>query len=806
VDQPLGSRYVLHELLGRGAMGQVYRGSVRQSGAQVAVKVLKPELVSDPEVVARFFQERAILTSISHPHVVRVTDLVVEGETLGIVMELVQGADLRRFLRERGTLPPGQAIGLVCQLLDGLAAVHAAGIVHRDVKPENVLTDTAGGQPMIRLTDFGVSRLSYGGSLTKLSTLIGTPEYMAPEVAEHDTATPAADLYSAGIVLYELLAGRTPFAGGHPLAVLRRHADHLPPPIPGLPAALWAQLQSLLAKDPAARPPSAVQAAMALSALAGSVAGIPALPAMADPAPGTWSQVGAAASAAVPAGAATGPGGGTRQGTVLRRRDRGTGNAAPAGTALPASPAKRRARPVVIALPAAVVVLAAAIGVVVLRSQQQTAPPGQVAAASYAFAPQRLSNGLLAARQWTLGGRNGSVLTETVTLSSASHQPVRAVYQDAIPKAIAPSVRTVTFTPEPARIVQADPVVEWDVLVPAHRPVVVGYHARVPAAGASRARLVRWASALDALQPRVSPGAVTIQLKSLRLTPRTLRLAPGAASQFTLSGVLASGQPAPPAVLAGAAWTSGSKAVAIAGLGGQVTAIGPGSTYVTVQVGSQEAAAAVIVSGTRPNVAAGGVRPGVPTVPPVSSTGTGSGGGAGTSGGSGGNGSTGGSGGGSSTPPAPVPVNAYSNYGPANAGHAMCRGNPASSVSMPGGTATQTFTVPGGVASLSGALVQIDPDATVTAHLTVYVNGAPRASVTAAASGDTRFSFGPVGVQPGQTVTIAISFTATYGKIITVYTAGAPGGTFTASNSCPDGAPSLSTTSTGLRAVVSGMS
>jgi hypothetical protein len=173
---------------------------------------------------------------------------------------------------------------------------------------------------------------------------------------------------------------------------------------------------------------------------------------------------------------------------------------------------------------------------------------------------------------------------------------------------------------------------------------------------------------------------------------------------------------------------------------------------------------------------------------------------------------------GNSTPPAskpvsapptqtnPQPVNAYNNYGPANAGRAMCRGNAGEPVSTPGGTASQSFTVPSGVASLSSALVQIDPDSTVTAHLTVAVNGATEATTTAAAAGDTTFSFGPVAVRPGDTVTMSITFTATSGKIITVYTAGSPGGSFTASNSCPDSAPSLTSTTTGLRAVVSGAS
>ncbi|MGH3260892.1 MAG: hypothetical protein ACRDNS_02745, partial [Trebonia sp.] len=161
---------------------------------------------------------------------------------------------------------------------------------------------------------------------------------------------------------------------------------------------------------------------------------------------------------------------------------------------------------------------------------------------------------------------------------------------------------------------------------------------------------------------------------------------------------------------------------------------------------------------------------------------------------------------GNPAPANPQPVDAYDNYGSANAGHAMCRGNPASAVSVPGGTASQTFTVPAGVATLSGALVQIDPDATVTANLTVDVNGTAAASAASAAAGDTSFTFSPVSVQQGDTVTISITFSATSGKIITVYTAGSPGGTFTASNSCPDGAPSVSTSTTGLRAVVSGTS
>jgi len=384
VEQPLGSRYVLHELLGRGAMGQVFRGTVRGSGAPVAVKVLKPELVSDTQVVARFFQERSILTSVDHPNVTKVLDLVVEGDTLGIVMELVEGQDLRRYLRMRGTLPPGEAVRLVGQL-QGLAAVHAAGIVHRDVKPENVLVSTAGGQMVLKLTDFGVSRLSYGASLTKMTSLIGTPEYMAPELADHDTATPAADLYSAGIVLYELLAGRTPFAGGHPIAVLRRQIEQPPPPIPGAPAELWAQIELLLAKDPRSRPASAVAALDRLVPLQHRLDRLPALPPMPDQ-PGPMRgqtmpgrESGQAMSSREWGHTVTGPGSGQ---TVSRARDRGQGAAAVTEQA-PAAPGRaghgrvraQRRRAVLIALPAALVIVAAAAAGLLLTRSPHTASP-----------------------------------------------------------------------------------------------------------------------------------------------------------------------------------------------------------------------------------------------------------------------------------------------------------------------------------------------------------------------------------------------------------------------------------------------
>jgi len=585
-------------------MGQVFRGTVRESRAVVAVKILKPELISDPEVVARFFQERSILTSIDHPHVVRVVDLVAEGDTLAIVMELVRGPDLRQFLHGQQTLPPAQAAELVCQLLHGLAAVHAAGIVHRDVKPENILLDSTHGQPEVRLTDFGVARLSYGASLTKLSSIIGTPEYMAPEVADHDSAGPSADLYSAGVVLYELLAGRTPFAGGHPLAVLRRHVEQPPPPIPGIPAPLWAQLEALLAKEPETRPASALQAAESLALLTGSLAGLEPLPLMAPPGPGTWPPPPA------PAGGGASP---DRPRTIVRRRDRGddAGSASPLPGSSAAAPSRLsrsrwRPRASVIALPAALVVLAAAAGVALVRSHQPAVRAGQQTV-SYTFAPQQYRNGLLVVRRWALGGRNGSLLTETVTATSATGKALQAPFEEAIPEQIAPTLRAVRFSPDPGKIVQADPVVQWNLSLPAQGAVSVGYQAQVPSAGATRTRLLGWATALTNLQSRLGLGVTTIGLRSLTIEPQTLRLHVTATAELVVSGVLSNGNAAPRSIVSAAAWNSANPAVATVDPTGKVIGIGPGTTNVSAQIGAAQASATVTVTGSQPALADGSV-------------------------------------------------------------------------------------------------------------------------------------------------------------------------------------------------------
>jgi hypothetical protein len=628
VEQPLGSKYLLHEMLGRGAMGQVFRGTVRATGAPVAVKILKPELVSDTEVVARFFRERSILTSIDHPNVAGVLDLVVEGDTLGIVMELVPGQDLRRYLRSRGTLPPAEAVRLTCQLLQGLTAVHAAGIVHRDVKPENVLVSTPGRQAELKLTDFGVSRLSYGASLTKMTSLIGTPEYMAPELADHDSATPAADLYSTGIVLYEMLAGRTPFAGGHPLAVLRRHVEQLPPPIAGVPADLWAQIDSMLAKDPRSRPGSAAAALGRLAPLQAPLAGRPALPPVPDGAqdrvPGAQAYPSARDSRITQPPVR--PGQESDQ-TVFRPRRRGPEPAFQTGPAQDVAgrgePGRRQARSrpwtrrraAVVALPAALVILGAAVAVLLTRSPH-SAPPAAASApqatASYSFSPAQYQDGLLIVRRWTLGGKEGSLLTETITASSATGKPVRVKFEEPIPAAIASTMQSVRFAPAPSRVIQADPVVQWDLSVPARGTIAFGYQATVSPDGVIQGRLTQWVKDFDAMQVTLGlPQPITVGVRSLSITPSSLNLTEGGSASLALRGLLGSGRAAPKSLLAGAAWTTSNQDVATVDAVGTVVAFRAGTAVITAQLGTARASATVTVAGTS-NFALGGNNPPAP--------------------------------------------------------------------------------------------------------------------------------------------------------------------------------------------------
>ncbi|MFJ6387702.1 serine/threonine-protein kinase [Streptomyces sp. NPDC091972] len=252
----IGSRYTANQILGRGSAGTVWLGEGPEG--PVAVKLLREDLASDQELVGRFVQERTALLGLDHPHVVSVRDLVVDGNDLALVMDLVRGTDLRTRLDREKRLAPEAAVAIVADVADGLAAAHAKGVVHRDVKPENILLDMQGplgpgGAHPALLTDFGVAKLIDSPRRTRATKIIGTPDYLAPEIVEGLPPRASVDIYALATVLYELLAGFTPFGGGHPGAVLRRHVTETVVPLPGIPDELWQLVVQCLAKAPASR-------------------------------------------------------------------------------------------------------------------------------------------------------------------------------------------------------------------------------------------------------------------------------------------------------------------------------------------------------------------------------------------------------------------------------------------------------------------------------------------------------------------------------------------------------------------------
>ncbi|MFD9733429.1 protein kinase [Umezawaea sp. NPDC059074] len=266
MGRALGSQYTLGEPLGSGAMGKVYEGA-DHDGRPFAFKLLRSDLVDDPEFIARFHQERSMLVNIRGEHLVAVHDLVVEGSTAAIVMDLVPGGTLRDLLVGSGTILPAEVARIGAGIADALHKVHLAGIVHRDVKPENVLMDSSTPTRTPKLTDFGISKMTGGSKVGKSTLLAGTPNYVAPEIANGGQITPAADLYSLGIVLYELCCGVTPFASDSVFQVLRSHGEMMPGRPEGVPDELWDAIWALLQKNPAARPRSADQVAAVLGTL-----------------------------------------------------------------------------------------------------------------------------------------------------------------------------------------------------------------------------------------------------------------------------------------------------------------------------------------------------------------------------------------------------------------------------------------------------------------------------------------------------------------------------------------------------------
>jgi eukaryotic-like serine/threonine-protein kinase len=258
--QLLDGRYRVGSWIARGGMATVYLGTDTKLDRTVALKIAHPELTGDEEFVRRFTSEARSVARLSSPNVVAVYDQGADAGLLYLAMEYVPGRTLRELLRERGSLAPGEALGIFTGVLSGLAAAHRAGIVHRDVKPENVLI---GDGTTVKVADFGLARAASGPAHTRTGMIIGTAAYLAPEQVARSTSDARSDVYAAGVMLFEMLTGTQPHTGDSPLAVAHMHvSDRVPAPsslVPGLPPALDALVGMATSRDPGRRPADAGQ-------------------------------------------------------------------------------------------------------------------------------------------------------------------------------------------------------------------------------------------------------------------------------------------------------------------------------------------------------------------------------------------------------------------------------------------------------------------------------------------------------------------------------------------------------------------
>jgi len=250
VGDLLAGRYELRSRLGRGGMAEVFRALDTRLGREVAVKVLADHLLSDPRSVERFEREGRNAASLHHPNIVDLYDAASEGDTHYLVMELVEGPTLAEIIKREGQMPVPRALDIAGRIASALRVAHDRGLVHHDVKPSNVLFD---GNDNVKVADFGIAR----AASSDITTVQGSPPYVAPEQAKGGRADPRSDIYGLGCVLFEMLAGTPPFSGGSASAVIMQHLENPPPPLSkfrdDIPADVGKVVMRMLAKDPAQR-------------------------------------------------------------------------------------------------------------------------------------------------------------------------------------------------------------------------------------------------------------------------------------------------------------------------------------------------------------------------------------------------------------------------------------------------------------------------------------------------------------------------------------------------------------------------
>ncbi len=374
----IAGRYRVDGRLGEGGMGAVFDGHHLGLDRAIAIKVLRPEFVTDPQVATRFEREAQAVSRLEHRAIVQVFDVGTASVELFdrpisyLVMERLRGHELTTVLGK--PLPPAVALGYLEQVLEGIAHAHTRGIVHRDLKPENIfVTEGREGGVQLKLVDFGIAKIvqpADGSELTQMGMIFGTPGYMSPEQATGSPIDGRTDLYSAGVILYEMLAGHRPFRGEEMMDVLRQHIGTAPPPIHGLDSDVEDLLLGLLEKDKDARTPSAEAALIAVRDTLADLAASAAARGMGESSAASGSDrattrpaPGAAPTAPSRAGLDPGVAMAGRSGTaMLGDADVGTAMPVPAANAPTSSTERPRTR----APRAQWMVVAAAVGLVVM--------------------------------------------------------------------------------------------------------------------------------------------------------------------------------------------------------------------------------------------------------------------------------------------------------------------------------------------------------------------------------------------------------------------------------------------------------
>jgi serine/threonine-protein kinase len=259
IGQFLDQRYLLLEMIGEGATGVVYRAHHTASDREVAVKVLRQEHAGRQRAVLRFANEAKIISQLRHPNTVRIYDCNLDDPAMMyIVMELLIGLPLSEVLEDRGAIDYTEAIDICDQVAASLIEAHSFGIVHRDVKPENVFIDRVGDDDIVKVLDFGIAKILHEDTgLTVLGNVVGTPMYISPEQARGEEVDARADIYALGVMIYHMIAGAPPFYGKGPGETIAAHLFDPPPPIKKpIPPQLAVLIERMLEKSPGDRPQS----------------------------------------------------------------------------------------------------------------------------------------------------------------------------------------------------------------------------------------------------------------------------------------------------------------------------------------------------------------------------------------------------------------------------------------------------------------------------------------------------------------------------------------------------------------------